>query len=121
MSYDLLFWKQEAGQTLDPAAVHSSLAEEESIPGLVSLPISEWIEAVLEAFPDARKEPNGPSEWITWTSRDEAESFQMEWSPVHVWVTCRPLDIDIANRLIDIALNFGCPLYDPQTGERFDA
>jgi hypothetical protein len=25
------------------------------------------------------------------------------------------------NRLVDIAANFGAPLYDPQTGERFDS
>ena len=121
MSYDLLFWKQEAGLTLDPADVLSSIAEDKPIVGLAGLPIREWTEAVLKAFPDAREEPNGSREWITWTSRDEAKSFQMEWSPVHVWVTCRPLNIDIANRFIDIASEFGCLLYDPQTGERFGA
>lgn len=106
--------------TVDPAGVLSSLANDEPVVGLAGLPIQEWIEAVLEAFPDARREPNGPSEWITWTSGDMAETFQMEWSPVHVWVTCRPLNVDVANRHIDIALRFGCPLYDPQTDERFD-
>ena len=28
---------------------------------------------------------------------------------------------DDANRLIDVMTGFGCPLYDPQTGERFEA
>jgi len=77
--------------------------------------------ALLAAFPAARREPNGASEWVDWQSPDEAQSFQVEWSPTHVWITCRGLHGPDMNRLVDLAAKFGCPLYDPQTGERFDS
>jgi hypothetical protein len=47
--------------------------------------------------------------------------FEVTWSPVHVLVTLRAVETDEGNRLVDIAANFGAPLYDPQTGERFDS
>jgi hypothetical protein len=33
----------------------------------------------------------------------------------------RGIETEDGNRLVDIAANFGAPLYDPQTGERFDS
>ena len=47
--------------------------------------------------------------------------FEITWSPVRVHVTLRAIETDDGNRLVDIAANFGAPLYDPQTGERFDS
>ena len=49
----------------------------------------------------------------------EQSSFQVEWTTQYVRITCRPLDGDRANQMIDVANAFGCVLYVPQTDERF--
>jgi hypothetical protein len=92
------------------------------VAGLRPLPVEQIVSAIVAAFPQSVREPNGPSsEWIDWLSQDESSSFQVEWSSHHVRVDLRPLDRDIANMFIDVMSAFGCPLYDPQTGERFDS
>lgn len=121
VSYDLVFWKQQEDANLGPAMVARALQDAEPPAGLVELPIEAWLEELLTSFPGAVREPNGQHEWIDWVSSDERQSFQVEWSAVHVWVTCRHTDSATMNRIIDIALGFGCPLYDPQTDERFDS
>jgi hypothetical protein len=127
VSYDLVFWKQQEGVNLDPAVVDRALrdavrpAELVEPAGLVELPIEAWLDELMRSFPDAVRGPNGPNEWIDWVSSDGRRSFQVEWSAVHVEIACRGTDNATMNRIIDIALEFGCPLYDPQTGERFDS
>ncbi len=88
--------------------------------GLPDLPIDDFLSALLSAFPEAVREPNGPEdEWIHWMSADEMSSFEVAWTSQYVWITLRPLDHERANQMIDIANSFGCALYDPQTNERF--
>ncbi len=87
--------------------------------GLPDLPIENFLAAILERFPDAVREPNGPTEWIDWTVGGQPASFQVEWSPRHVIVFCRGTSNDDINRLIDIGTAHGCRLYDPQVSERF--
>ena len=119
MSYDLAFWRQQPGVRLDPVVVHAALLDGHPVAGLVDLPLAEWLAALLAAFPGAVREPNGAREWIDWVSTDQSRSFQVEWSDQHVLVSCRGLSGEEMNRHIDLALSYGCRLYDPQTGERF--
>jgi hypothetical protein len=123
MSYELVFWQRDAGHAANANGVYQSLMDGSKVDGLRTLPIEDIVAAILTAFPRAVREPNGPtSEWIDWVREDEQSSFQVEWSPQHVGIDLRPKDNDIANRLIDIMVDdFRCPLYDPQTGERFDS
>ena len=118
VSYDLVFWQQDDTDHRPPLTIYEAFAEG-PVSGIPELPIETFLERLIEAFPKAVREPNGEREWIAWTSRDGRSSFQVEWSPQHVSITCRPLDESQANAMIDIANAFGCPLYDPQTDERF--
>jgi len=123
MSYQLVFWQREVGVGANAPAVYEALMDGGTVDGLRPLPIEDMAAAILAAFPTSVREPNGPSsEWIDWVSEDQHTAFQVEWSPQHVCIDLRPQNNDVANRLIDIVSgDFGCPLYDPQTGERFDS
>lgn len=119
MSYQLVFWRQEDGETRPPQAIYDALADREVVKGLPELPVEDLLAGIAEAVPVAIRRPNGQGEWIEWTSPDQQSSFQIEWTPQCVWVTLRPLDEGRANQMIDIANAYGCALYDPQTSERF--
>ena len=121
MSYDLLFWQQNAEETRSPAEIHDALmASNEPAAGLRSIAVEDFVARCLDEFTDARREPNGAREWIDCSPADASWSFQVEWSPVHISVALRGAwPHEVANRLIDLASEIDCPLYDPQTAERF--
>ena len=118
MSYDLCFWRELPGPRKDPRAVYDALVSEQEVEGLLPFPIADYLAEVVEAFPSAVREQ--AADLLVWQSHDQRSMFEITWSPVHVHVTLRAIETDQGNRLVDIAGNFGAPLYDPQTGERFD-
>jgi hypothetical protein len=119
LSYDLAFWCQHESEERPPAKLYEAFVDGQRVDGIPDLPVDEFLTRVLEAFPTATREPNGVSEWVVWERPDGSASFQVEWTPQCVRATFRPLNEDEANRLIDLANDFGCALYDPQTEERF--
>jgi hypothetical protein len=121
IGHQLVFWQRDGGTVNDARAVYEDLIDGREVVGLRTLPIDDIASAILATFPTAVRGPNGPSEWIYWVSTDERSSFEVEWSRQHVSVEMRPLNKEIANCLIDIMCEFRCPLYDPQTNERFDS
>ena len=85
------------------------------------LPIASILEELVAALPGAARESNGRGlEWIDWVSDDDQSSVQIWWSDVHVYADCRHVPYEVANRIIGVLADFGCPLYDPQVDERFD-
>jgi hypothetical protein len=70
--------------------------------------------AIQDWFPGARQY-NGLLRWET-----EHRAFQVTWSDRHVRVECSGMEGEDMNRFIDIAEEFGCRLYDPQTRTRYD-
>ena len=121
MSYDLAFWRQEQQLPQLPNAIYAALLDGERVQGLSDLDVESFLAAILERFPTATREPNGDAEWIVWTTPDSQAGFQAEWSRQHVVVFCRGTSGGLMKRLIEIAADHGCRLYDPQTNERFDA
>ena len=119
MSYDLTFWRQQPGMSLDPNETYRALNEGSSVEGLVPLPIEDMLRDLVLAFPSALRERNGPDEWVTWSSADGQDSFQVEWSGQHMTVACRHVHSDDMNKIVNIGVDHGCPLFDPQVGERF--
>jgi hypothetical protein len=115
VSYDLSFWKQKPRVRLDPQAVYERLLEGERIEGLVDLPVDRILARIAETFVDG------------WERLDEynweaAEgSFQVHVSPQHFLISSYSLPGEVLNLFIDIGLEFGCRLYDPQTDVRFEA
>ena len=119
MSYELIFWRQTPTQTMSPSAIFESLSNEQDVEGLADLPIEDILSTVTRDFPGTVRERNGSSEWLVWMSHNEKGSFELTWSRQHIRVDSRHLHSDQMNQLIEIGAAFGCPLFDPQTRERF--
>jgi hypothetical protein len=83
------------------------------------LPVEAFLSRLMQTFPSAVREPNGEAEWLDWSSSNARSGFQIEWTSQCVWASLRPLNEDDANRIIDVANEFDCPLYDPQMNKRF--
>lgn len=119
VSYDLVFWRQDPGERRSPQLIYEALVDNGAVPGIPLLPVEDFLARLMEAFPGASREPNGPGEWIVWSHPRDGSGFQVEWTSQCVWISCRPLDEGRANKMVDIANAFGCALYDPQVNERF--
>jgi hypothetical protein len=119
VSYDLAFWRQDESDERPSRELYELFIERQRVNGIPELPVEAFLARLRQAFPSTVREPNGDVEWLDWRSQDDQSSFQVEWTPQCVWVSLRPLDGDRANRIIDMANEFGCALYDPQTDERF--
>jgi hypothetical protein len=119
VSYDLAFWRQDNPDERPPRELYEMFLEGQRVNGIPELPVEAFLAKIMQAFPSAVREPNGDAEWLDWSSEDGRSGFQVEWTPQCVWASLRPLDGDRANRIIDVANQFGCAAYDPQTDERF--
>lgn len=120
MGHQLVFWQQQAGAP-SPTETYQSLMHENHAPGLQPLPIEAILAALHEAFPtlDPAPSPDGPQPAF-WEGPDTVVEFA--WSPVHLMAEMRPAgrwSAKVANQVIDLLGDFQCPLFDPQTSERF--
>jgi hypothetical protein len=114
MSYDLNFWRYKAGVKLNHQQVYEQLSDREQIDGLEELPIEKILSRVSETF-------------ANWTKLDDITfdggklgTFQVFTTPQFFRVDCYGMSDEELNKFIDIGNEFGCPLYDPQVGERFE-
>lgn len=114
MGYDLNFWKQCPGIKLDPQKTYERLSEGESVEGLESLPTEQIIARVAEKFSGWSRLDS-----INWDG--PSGGFQLYMTPQLFRVDCYGMTGDDMNHFIDIGHEFGCPLFDPQTGERYEA
>jgi hypothetical protein len=119
MSYELIFWRQMTLMSQSSKAIYDNLNEGRPVDGLGELPIEEILSRVIDNFAGAQREINGSQEWVLWRSPNGEDSFEVTWSDWHVRVDCHHVQLTDMNRLVEIAAAFGCPLYDPQGGERF--
>lgn len=55
----------------------------------------------------------------TWEA-DAAGAFQLYVMPQLICANCTGMAGEDMNKIIDVLLEFNCPLYDPQVGKRFD-
>jgi hypothetical protein len=114
MSYDLNFWRYKPGVSLDHQQVYEQLCDAVNVYGLEILPIARMIVRVHEEFEDWEKLDD-----VTFERADRG-SFQLSTSPQFFRVDCYGMTSEDMNKFIEIANEFGCPLYDPQVGRRFD-
>ena len=119
MSYELIFWRQTILMPQSSKAIYDCLNGGLPVDGLGELPIEEILSRVIDNFAGAQREINGSKEWVVWRSPNGEDSFEVTWSKRHVRVDCHHLQLRDMNRLVEIAALFGCPPYDPKTGERF--
>ncbi len=113
MSYDLNFWNEPVGFKAAPLDVYRSLSDSASFDGLSQIDVSGFYKRIIQEFPNT-EESNGFLDW-----EGEDNSFQVSSSTQHVRIDCYGEPGVWMNIFIDIGKEFGCPLYDPQTNERF--
>jgi len=115
MSVDLNFWKYQKGVDLDSATVYqNACCNNKMIEGLEALPIEDILKETAAAFP----------EWDCLDpynyEREEYGSFQISTTPQTVRFDCYSMKQADMKRFSEVLSKFGCPLYDPQQGVRFD-
>lgn len=111
MSYDLVMWRSGPDLSLAPQEVYKRLCEGERIDSLKNLPLDQIVAGVKERFPGVEVDIYE----LSWENGEE--SLQVSWSPQHVHYECHGPSEDTLARLVQIAAEFECSLYDPQAGE----
>jgi len=114
MSYQLVFWKQSASAVTMPQSVYERLMAGERVAGLCDLPGDRFLARIAEHFTAGWERLDD----YNWEHVDG--SFQVAVGPQHFLVISYNLPGEVLNEFIDLAAEFGCKLYDPQTGERFE-
>ena len=116
MSYDLAFWRQERRLRDSPDDLFVRLCEDEDVEGLTVLPLDRIKQRFAEEFPGI--EDSGPE--LTWQTDEGA--IQVSWTPnptKHIQVCFHGCSGDEVDRVVRIAHEFGCPVYDPQSGDTY--
>lgn len=114
MSYDLNFWRYSPNIKLDHDQVYLQLSGGVAVDGLEHLPIDALLKRVNDEFADWEKLDD-----VTFDGGDRG-SFQLYTTTQYFRVDCYGMSGDDMNKFIEITNEFGCPLYDPQAGTRFD-
>jgi hypothetical protein len=116
MPYTLAFGRDGEGDngTSDPGATYDALCDGADVHGLAELSI----EKIQQKFYDAFDSIIPRIDDVAWES--SADMFMLEPGRKHVFVVSgHSTNTDHYNTMIDIMKEFGCPLYDPQTGTRY--
>lgn len=113
MSYDLNFWKYKPGVVLDHQRTYERLSDGQTVEGLEDLPVDRMLSRIGDVFGDwAKLSPD------TWEGKKGL--FQILVTEQFFRVDCYGMEGEDMNQVIDVATEFGCPLYDPQVGVRYD-
>lgn len=116
MAVDLNFWKYKEGITHDNDRIYKlACCEGKTMEELETLPINEIYQKISSVFSD-------------WTSLDKNNyekegrgAFEIFTTSQIVRFDCYSMQETDMNSLMDILIDFGCPLYDPQIATRFDS
>jgi len=82
---------------------------------LETLPVDEILKKIAGDFSDWTIQNNGKD-----FEKEGHGAFQIFTTPQIVRFDCYSMQEDDMNLLMDILIEFGCPLYDPQISTRFD-
>jgi hypothetical protein len=116
MGYDLDFWRYqvEPGNDVDHQKTYEMLSNGQVVDALENIPIQELLQKVNEVFSGEGWEKLDDLNW-----ESDRGAFQIYTTPQFFRVDCYGMEGDDMNKFIDIASEFGCPLYDPQVGNRY--
>ncbi len=121
MSYDLYFWKQTPGCRASPDAIIERFSESKSVDGVLPIDVSAVIARLKSEFPAIAENllqlPECPVQLI-WEHETDGCFIALPCT-TYLCIESHGASSEILNRLIDIAHEFDCPLYDPQTNERY--
>ena len=116
MSMDLNFWKYKEGAVHDNNKIYELVCcDGKMVEGLEELPINEIFEKIASVFSDWNALDNKHYE------KEGRGAFEIFTTPQIVRFDCYGMQEADMNALMDILIDFGCPLYDPQISTRFDS
>ena len=121
MSYDLYFWQQSAECDVAPDVAIQRFSESQTVDGIAPLDVSAIIARLKDVFPDITENPLSLAECpvqLIW-EHDTDGTFIALPCTTYLCIESHGASNDVLNRIIDIAHEFKCPLYDPQTNERY--
>ena len=117
MSYEMFFWRQTKECRHRPTTIVKRLCEGGKLEGLVEIPIAKFTKRLSEAFPGFDGQ--------IYQTKSKSWYFTTDWIPpfgLQV-VMDRPVTnetMKMANTLIEVAGEFKCALFDPQTNQRYE-
>lgn len=119
MSMDLNFWKYKEGVVHNNEVVYkTACCEGKQMEELETLPIDDILKKIATVF----------SSWNIQNNGKDFENEQQGHGMFQIFTTSQIVRFDCygmqemdLNLLMDILIEFGCPLYDPQISERFDS
>ncbi|MCM1158503.1 MAG: hypothetical protein NC300_07275 [Bacteroidales bacterium] len=114
MARDLSFWKTKQKQTIENSKIYVLLSDEETVEGLENLPADKILNDIKTAFADWLCDGN------TYFEKGD-ESFELMITEQFVRFDCYGITEEHMNQMIDIMLEYGCPLYDSSIDVRFEA
>ena len=115
MSMDLNFWKYKKGMLHDNNRIYSkACCDGELVEELENLPIDEILDKIASVFSDWTVLDKGHYE------KEGRGAFEIFTTSQIVRFDCYDMQEADKNSLMDILIDFGCPLYDPQISTRFD-
>lgn len=115
MSYDLKFWKDVKRRGIKapkPSDTYTRLNDGETLPHVAELPTQEILDRLIELFPDF--EPEGTMREIELPDGN----IEVSWGPQHFRIDLRGDADEAAGQIVTLMSEFGCRVYDPQTGKR---
>ena len=117
MSMDFSFWKYKEGAVRDNKRVYESACCDGNImEELENLPIEEIMNKITSVFSDW----TALTETLYENEKEDKGAFDIFTTSQIVRFACYGMWESDINALIDIFIDFGCPLYDPQIETRFD-
>lgn len=116
MGMDLNFWKYKEEATHNNNRIYElACCDGKTVEDLESLPIDEILKRISSVF----------SDWTTLDKnhyeKEDSGAFEIFTTSQIVRFDCYDMQEDDMNSLMDILIDFGCPLYDPQISTRFDS
>jgi hypothetical protein len=121
MSYDLYFWGQEKTCDVDPQSTMESLITQGKTNHTMPISIDNIISDIEKTFPKVQKNIHTSTNELIQlvVDFDDNSVALISWGDHYFMVESHGCSGEILNQFIDIAVDNGTVLYDPQTNERY--
>lgn len=117
MSYDIFFWREKPGTTIDANQILRELEDTIEFPGIMSQPLDVVRSAFQQRFPDMTGGA-GAIHWEGDGSYFQAGFTFLDERTVSMITVCCGYELlkspKAMQRLYDVAASLGCRVYDPQ-------
>ncbi len=118
MSMDLNFWKYKEGVVHDNKKIYElACCDGKTMEELENLPIDEIFKKINSVFSNWTALDKNHYE----NEKEDRGAFEIFATSQIIRFDCYGMQENDMNSLMDILIDFGCPLYDPQISTRFDS